>query len=417
MWMARQPLSQIIPNLLHDSGPPLHYFLARFDSVILLRWMSLCFAALQFLLVVRKSLLSAALLALYPPAVLFAADARAYALCALFVTAAVIALDEERPWLAAALFVLAAYSHYYGVLLFPVLLVAGRSSWVVGRGGASASSDAAPTTHDPRPSTGVLVFLTALTLFLPGLYLALQQPAQALKWNREAVWAPLANLSFAGLYPYALFAAAPIALVTLALALLALAVWRPVSRPAAVAAVIIPLTLVIVFHLAGRPVYFPMRFESVIAGPLALWLGGSLCEWPRRLRQALAAALLLIGAITVTLGIADHLARPLDPYRQAALMLRGTRESVVASGYLYLETVVALNRPVIAWPAEQAQHPGWRATAPPDPHALPPAPFLWIGERFAPELSVLREAKALQPLFVNERALVARTGSLTLPVH
>lgn len=372
--MARQPLSQIIPNLLHDSGPPLYYFLARIDSVVVQRWTSLIFATTAFLFVVRRSLLSGALLALYPPAVLFAVDARAYALCALFVTTAVIALDEEQPWGAAVLLVLAAYSHYYGVLFFPVLLVRKRI-------------------HE---------FLLAVLLFAPGFYLAFQQPGQALKWNREAAWAPLANLSFAGMYPYALFAAAPVALVLVALIVLVIALSGRV--PTVAAAVMVPLVLVVAFQVAGRPAYFPMRFESVIAGPLVLWLGSA----HGRVRQFAAVLLIAIGAIAVSLGVVDHLGRPLDPYREAALMLRGTRQPVVATGYLYLETVVALNRPVMAWPAEQAQHPGWRATALPDPHALPPAPFLWIGERLAPELAVLRGVKALQLLFVNERALVAR---------
>ena len=37
LWMARQPASNVLPNLLHDSGPPLYYWLARFDSVVALR--------------------------------------------------------------------------------------------------------------------------------------------------------------------------------------------------------------------------------------------------------------------------------------------------------------------------------------------------------------------------------------------
>ncbi len=407
--MARQPLSRIIPNLLHDSGPPLYYFLARIDSVVVQRWTSLIFATTAFLFVMKRSLLSGALLALYPPAVLFAVDARAYALCALFVTTAVMALDDEHPWAAAVLLVLAAYSHYYGVLFFPVLLFGTRYR-VSGTGGSSASGKNAPDTGYPIPNR-IREFLLAIVLFLPGFYLALQQPAQALKWNREPLWAPLANLSFAGMYPYALFAAVPVVLVVVALVVLVIGLSGRV--PTVAAAVVVPLVLVVAFHVAGRPVYFPMRFESVIAGPLVLWLGSA----QGRVRQFAAVLLIAIGAMAVSLGGVDHLGRPLDPYREAALMLRGTREPVVATGYLYLETVVALNRPVIAWPAEQAQHPGWRSTARPDPHALPPAPFLWIGERFAPELAALREVKALQPLFVNERALVARTGSLTPPVH
>jgi hypothetical protein len=399
--MARQPFGQIIPNLLHDSGPPLYYFLARFDSVTALRWMSLGFAAIQFVLVARKTLLGAALLAIYPPAVLLAVDARAYALCALLVTAGVIALDDERPMVAAFLFVLAAYSHYYGVLFFPLLLF--------------PSPGLRPPSPRARGEGRVRAFLVASILFIPGFLLAFHQPAEALKWNREPLFAPFANLSFAGHYPYSLFAAAPIALIVIAMALFAITVSRPL--PSAASAVLVPLILVIGFHVFGRPVYFPMRFEAVVAGPLALWLGSALCAWPRPVRQLLAAGLFLMGSITIALGIADHLGRPLDPYREAALRLRGTKETIVATGYLYLETVVAVKRPVVAWPAEQAQHPGWRAAVPPDPRILPPGPFLWIGERYSPELNILRGVRSLRLLFWNERALVARAEGLTPPVH
>jgi len=90
-----------------------------------------------------------------------------------------------------------------------------------------------------------------------------------------------------------------------------------------------------------------------------------------------------------------------------------TNQTVVATGYLYLET--AILRPVIAWPADQASHPGWRSTV--KPEAPPRGSFIWIGERYAPELPALRGVKALRPLFWNERALIARADDLTVPVH
>ncbi|HSP35454.1 MAG TPA: hypothetical protein VLU46_14160 [Thermoanaerobaculia bacterium] len=386
LWMARQPLSRVIPNLLHDSGPPLFYFLARFDSVIALRWLSLAFAAVQFALVAKRSTWSAALLALYPPAVLFAVDARAYALCALFVTAGVIALEAEKPLVAACFFALAAHAHYYGVLFFPVLLVRKK----------------------------VLPFLLAVILFGPGFILAWKQPAEALKWNREALFAPLANLSFAGMYPYALFAAGPVLLVAIGLVALAVAGSRSMRYADAV---LVPLVLVLAFHVAGRPVYFPMRFEAVIAGPLVLWLGSSLFEWPVVMRRALGAALLAIAVASVAIGIADHERRPLDPYREAAIQLNAVNAPIVATGYLYLESVVTADRPITAWPADQALHPGWRSRAKADPRALPPSSFVWIGERFAPELQLLREARSVRPLFSNGRTLIARVAALTPPVH
>src|SRR5450432_4746903 len=196
IWMARQPMSHIVPNLLHDSGPPLYYFMARFDSIVALRLLSLVFATIQFALVARRSLLAGLLLALYPPAVLFAVDARAYALCAMFVTIGVLAVDSEKYLLAAFAFALAAHSHYYGVLFFPLLL-----------------------TGAPRRRS-IYSFFLAILLFLPGFMLATKQPVEAMRWNRESLFAPFTNLSFAGTYPYALFDGAPVAVALIALVVL-----------------------------------------------------------------------------------------------------------------------------------------------------------------------------------------------------
>ncbi|MGZ5477427.1 MAG: hypothetical protein ACXWH1_13125, partial [Thermoanaerobaculia bacterium] len=259
----------------------------------------------------------------------------------------------------------------------------------------------------------VAAFALAVVLFLPGFFLASKQPRDATKWIHETMFAPLMNISFAGLYPEALFAPPPVALVVFALVVLVIALWRS-TRFAAAA--IVPLALVIAFHLAGRPVYFPMRFESVIAGALVLWLGESLCSWALPWRRLLAGTLLVIGAISIAIGVDSHRRRALDPYREAALMLRRhvqPDERVVATGYLYLEAAVALNRPVLAWPPEQADHPGWRAVGRPDAHALPPGPFIWIGESAGQELSLLRGVRPVQPLFSNDRATIARVGGLT----
>ena len=405
VWMARQPFRSIAPGLLHDSGPPLYYFIARFDSVVALRLLSLLFASIQFVLIARRSLLAGALIALYPPAALFAVDARSYALCALFVTIGVLQL-ETRPFAAALAFALAAHTHYYGVLFFPVLLFSG--------GGQAPSPVQTGEGACPPPlRTRVAALALAVVLFLPGFFLASKQPRDATKWIHETVFAPLMNISFAGLYPDALFAPPPVALVVFALVVLVIALSRSTRFAAAV---IVPLALVIAFHLAGRPVYFPMRFESVIAGPLVLLLGESLCAWALPWRRLLAGTLLVIGAISIAIGVDSHRRRAPDPYREAALMLRRhvqPDERVVATGYLYLEAAVALNRPVLAWPPEQADHPGWRAVARPDVHALPPGPFIWIGESAGQELSLLQGVRPVQPLFSNDRATIARVGGLT----
>jgi hypothetical protein len=367
VWMARQPFTSIVPNLLHDSGPPLYYFLARSDSIATLRVLSLVFATLQFALIYRRSWVAGALLAVYPPAALFAVDARAYALCSLLITIGILVRD--RPYPAAVAFALAAHTHYYGVLFFPLLLLG----------------------ENPKSKIQNLKsFLLAMALFLPGFLLAWQQPREAFAWARREV--PV-NLSFAGFYPEALFRPSPVWLVAIALLLLLL--FR-LNRFAA--GVFVPLAGALILG-----VYFPMRFEAVIAAPLVLWLG------TQHGRRWATAALVAIGAFTLYRGAADHVARPIDPYREAAYMLRKhlvPGDSVIATGYLYLETSVALGVPVGAFPREQARHPGWRAQ--PRRDALPAHEFLWIGERTAPELTMIREGREVVPLFENARALIAR---------
>jgi hypothetical protein len=172
----------------------------------------------------------------------------------------------------------------------------------------------------------------------------------------------------------------------------------------AASATLIPLGAAV---LAG--VYFPMRFESVIALPLALWIGASLEACSAALRRLLLAAFLVIGVSVACAGIADHAGRSIDPYRAAALWtaahVRAT-DTVVASGYCYLEAAANVHAHLLAMPAEQAIHPGWRAF-PTSQTAAPQGPFVWIGERAAPELSILRKTRTVKPLYVNDRAMVA----------
>jgi len=95
--------------------------------------------------------------------------------------------------------------------------------------------------------------------------------------------------------------------------------------------------------------------------------------------------------------------------RLAAIVTRSLPRDVplVATGYLYLETIVNSRPDAIAWPEEQAQHPGWRAI-PNRGSAPPPGVFFWVGERFAPELAILRQTREVEPVYVNSRAVVAR---------
>lgn len=405
-WIVRKPFGGILEALRHDSGPPLYYFathLLGLRSVAAIRLLSFAAAAATLAIVLAARSLgelrfaAAALLAVYPPAVLFAIDARAYALCGLLLTAGIVALWSGRRVAAVFVFVAAAYCHYYGVLFFPLLLLPVRRA---DREDASMRQRAAS-------------FVVACALFAPGLWLAAHQPRESMQWSRESPWSWVNSVSFAGDYPYGLFVASPRLLVAIAGVLLLVCVVVPLVRsrggPAglysfAAAATLIPLALA-----AAAGVYFPMRFDSVIAVPLALWIAASVDQLSAPLRRVTITLFFVIGIVSTYGGIVDHARRPLDPYRDAAVWAArhvAPGQKVVASGYCYLEAVTAMPGNVIAFPDEQAVHPGWRAMPRRDSVA-PPAPFLWIGERAAPELSIIRKSNAVQPVYANGNALVA----------
>jgi hypothetical protein len=377
-WIAAKSFAGILDALRHDSGPPLYYFLVHLlgdPSVVATRVLSLVCAAIAIVLILRKTgATPALLLAVFPPAVLFAADARAYALCAMFVTMAILAIDDDRPMLAALALVAAAYSHYYGVLFFPILLM------------TPAVEPAAVQPASRRRYASFGAFALAVTLYIPGFWLALHQPSEARAWM-TASW------------PDALFIRPPLALAIIGA--IAVALSLRVNRYLVM--VLVPLILAIALR-----VYVPMRFETVIATPLVLCLAESLRR--NRYRLMLTTALMTIAILWTALGIIDHTNRPPEPYRQAACWIAANippNGTVVASGYCYLETLMNGHTRVVALPPEQAEHPGWRA----QPRAgvpIPPGAFYWTGERGAPELrSLIREHRNIQPLFINDRAMVA----------
>jgi hypothetical protein len=374
-WIAGRPLAGILSALRYDSGPPLYYFAVHLlgdPPVEATRVLSLVCAAIAFLAILSWDRLAAVLvLAVFPPAVLIAVEARAYALCAMFVALAILAVDRDRPMLAALLLVAAAYSHYYGVLFFPTLLL------------GSASPGAG---YPPPARRRFLALLLAVFLYIPGFWLALHQPTEARAWMTMN-------------WPDALFVRPPLVLAIIGAAALVLSVR--VNRYMFM--VLVPLILAIALR-----VYVPMRFESVLAAPLALWLAESLRN--NRLRVALMTALIAVGTFWTALGIIDHVNRPPDPYRQAARWIAANipaNETVIASGYCYLETMMNGHERIAAFPPEQREHPGWRALPRPEV-PIPNGAFYWTGERGAPELGILiRERRIIKPLFINDRAMVA----------
>jgi hypothetical protein len=400
-WISRKSFAGILEALRSDSGPPLYYFVVHFlpASVRAMRVVSLLCATISLgAILSARSLgvtrfLAASLLAVFPPAVLFAVDARAYAMCAMFVTLAALALYAERPFAAALALVAAAYTHYYGALFMPLLLLR-------------------------RDRRSFAAFAAACVAFAPGIALALRQPIEATGWVKAQVstvtFEPLAQLSFAAVYPDALFRPAPVALVVLALVLFVVAIVRGWNRFAPMT--LVPLALVLILGFLGRSAYVPMRFESVLAAPLVLWIATSLHAWSRPVRLAVALGLIVIGLLVVQAGVVDHFRRRVEPYRYGAIVAAATadRDPVVASGYLFLETV-SVRPSTIPYPPDQAQHPGWRRVPTFDEalaaeRALPSGSFIWVGERRAPELVALRRLRPVMLIFSDQFVVVARIG-------
>jgi hypothetical protein len=388
VWMARRPLSAILPALRYDSGPPFYYILARFDSVAWLRALSFAVSLVPFTMLLReRRWLPAMLLTVHPAAALFAVTARPYALCAAFVAIGVLLLERDRVWPAAAAFVAASYTHYYGVLFFPTLLFC-----------------RAPLKQR------VLAGLAAGLTFLPALLLSLGQPREATAW-----------MTAPGL-PDVLSALAfrvdehvvPLAVTLAAFALTVVAAARSLRHAGFV---LVPLTIAVGLSFV-RPAYFPVRFASVIAFPLVLWIAQSLAVWGLSMRRVLTIALALCGVVAIGQSVIEQASAPMDPYREAAIVLRrsaGPTETVVASGFLYLEAVDQLRgHRIRAFPREQCFHPGWRVGRRSDLSAseLPGTGFLWIGERAAPEIPLVLSSRSHSVLFANERAVILQVGPL-----
>jgi len=462
-WFAAKPIGEQWRFLLQDSGPPLFYALARLAYLLggasadELRTISLVAALLTLGLLLawecgppnrpppgesesarvresdrvplnishtrtfaRTPLVAAALLAVFPPHVYFSTEARAYALAALFVGVATVSLyrwhQEDRSillWAGTISLVLAGYTHWYGVLFFPLPLVLGLLA-----------------RDRRRVLAGFSAAASAGLLFIPGFWLASQQPLESIAWMRtetvverlRLVFGSLLQLGFAAPYPAVFLSPPPPALLLVSVMLVApVAVWGLwTSREARIfgIATVLPVLIVAGLAVAGRTFYFPMRFESVLSIPFVLWLGFSWAVMRRGIARAWLAATLILGLVVSASAIADHLRRPLDPYRQVAELARqriDEQTPIVASGYAYLEIVSKIGpewRPLIAaFPQRQALHPGWRASVPAgelraELESLPDS-FVWIGTLHSVEAQLLGERYKMQQLFSSGPVVAA----------
>ena len=419
LWISARPLGAQWSALLHDSGPPLYYALVRaitfgHPALTEVRLISMAAAAaLLAILFFARSLgparwIAALLLAIFPAHVYFSTEARAYALAALFAGIAALAIDA---WLrggrrmalvlAVAAMLAAAWCHYYGVLFFPVPLVV-----------------AAVARRKRAALEGLVAGAVAGVGFLPGFWLALRQPPEAMRWVslREpfSPWEPLLHLSWAAPYPGVFIIPPPLAIQIFANALTVIAVVAGFRQERAriwAAITLTPVALVMIFSAAGMAAYFPTRFEAVIAAPLAVWIALSLgAMHERRVRGAVLVCLLVVGSVSSYYAFMTAAGKPRDGWREAALLVRGSvppTVPIVASGYAYLETSAQSTEEwpasVIPFPASLGEHPGWVGT--PDPGSLvhehlPGESFVWVGEW---ESAEMREVERRYALTVLER--------------
>jgi uncharacterized membrane protein len=305
LTVARKSVPEILAALRVDSGPPLHYLfayvlLAPFPAPgladVFVRLLSfaasllhlpLLFAVARRLGREEMGLRAAALYSVFPLAVAYAAEGRAYALASLLALLAferALALRETPRPLTALVLTLAAagavLSHYLAV--FPVAAL------------AILAFDARPVSRRALVLSG----LAAAALAATWMPIALAQPHASMKWSRDVGFASAlrdfpANLAFGapagGPAMVALGVAGAVVLVALltrewrgvlapvarvlglSLALLALAELGvgDLVLPERTALVFLPFFVLLV---AAAPPFVPLAVGTLATALLALWL-------------------------------------------------------------------------------------------------------------------------------------------------
>ncbi|HEX2799789.1 MAG TPA: glycosyltransferase family 39 protein [Thermoanaerobaculia bacterium] len=367
LTVARKSVPEILAALRVDSGPPLHYcfayvLLAPFPAPgfadVLVRVLSLVASLLHLplLFVVARrlgrpemGLPAAALYSVFPLAVAYAAEGRAYALASLLALLAferALALRERpRPLIALGLTLAAAgavLTHYLAV--FPVAAL------------AILALDARPAARHALVLSG----LAAAALAATWVPIALAQPHASMAWSMEAGFAGTlrdfpANLAFGAPAGGPAMAALGVA-GTVLLAALLTRDWRGVLAP--VARVLgLSLALLALAELGAGTLVLPERTALVFL-PFAVLLLAAAPPFVPAAAGTLATALLALWlprAAEPSPG--ELLARLLEAPARA-----GRR--VLAAGYWGPELDYRLARAgapgrVVLFPSAVAAHPGW----------------------------------------------------------
>lgn len=389
----------MLRTLLHDNGPPLYYYALnslRLTSVAAARAFSFVCAAATLAVIALapetkpQRLAAVSLFAVLPQNVFFAAEARSYALCALLLSVAATSFvrwtrTPARALLAIATgaIVLCAYSHYYGWLLMPLPVFM------------------AVFLRRDRLRDAIIATTLACVALAPNFVMMWRQPKEGLEWMR--IPDPFARLTIVagsllriGVNAQHAFAihALTVSTSAVSIVLLLLALWRT-ARTATAAAYFIVIIVAILSAIgvaaAGMTAYFPIRFESILAAPIVLWLATTLDY--RLVAVAVTVAFLASADLDRTP------AHPPTPARAVAREIaRHTSGAtpVVGSGVEYLE-LFGVRRDVIAFPSEYDITPFARtmdADVQRDVSGLDRlrTPFVWGGEAYS----------------LEERALAAR---------
>jgi hypothetical protein len=405
VWLVRKPAAAMMATLVHDTGPPLYYFVlhalgiaslaaARSFSVICAA--AACLLAIATARSVQARVAIAFLMAADVHSVFFGAEARTYALCGAGVAAMTLALDRwvedgQRRWLAisTAALLITSYGHYYGILFFPVPFVV------------------ALMLRRDRLRDAFVASVAPLLLFVPGFMLLSRQPPEGVAWMRIAD--PLQRVvmvagSFARITPDARhpfsnpFLGSLVAIA--AVALLIVSLWRTRSVPAArlfLVILVVPIVGAIALAVAGFTAYFPVRFESLLVAPAALWIATAAgARW-----SAAAFAIGLVASIDLLL---TPLPAPAPQHAIAVAIATHTAPAIpiAASRLVFLE-LTAL-RPSVAFPRVYAVAPFAIATDADVALDMPslPLPCVWGGASESPE------ARALSLRFRTR--VVARVG-------
>ena len=379
VWIARKAFAPMMETLRLDSGPPLYYLLIRALGLLEVppaRGFSVAVAVLGAIVCCRAvekatdRLIVGALLAVYPLHLYFATEARAYAVCALLVGVAATTMDRwvdsasrNALAVAAVALVAGAYAHHYVVFLFPMLIAF------------------AVLFRRDRLRDAIVATVAMAIAFVPGALLLRAQIPNAVPWMRidddaQRILLTLgaaARIGFDGRQPV------PYLVQLLAMIALGAAVIATFRAPRARRyLVVIALAIggAVVAAAIGLPAYFPLRFESILAIPVVLWLFFAAMSVPRAAVPLIGCALLVGVIASASLLTRAYPPSPLQIITSEVLKNVPRRQPIVASGAAYL--ALSLEREVVPLPAAHAIQPGRELPVTAEAARLTP-PFIFVG--------------------------------------